>query len=324
MMKLKMIAAALASAGALAASVPAHAGALAMADLTILGLGLTATNTGTPAGFLNAPISIKSELRTGNATSSFNGVQGVNGPNPASAPSLASTVIGATVDVRYRCAGDCGPATQALYAGGGGFENNTTTHLGPVPGTNFALADMLIQGSALSGPVTGLTRANAQTFGGTNEGSANATILNSVSVNTTFTALTTFSAYIAVNADAFVRAWVNFPALDTEVSTASAAIGWNLGISGPGVGAFFAPTELNRGFTATDGGNAGQANQGWSFNGFVYSTLLTFTGGETYTLTLNQSSNAIISNFVPEPASLALVGLALIGAGVASRRHRAV
>jgi len=317
-MKLKQLAAALAGAGALVAALPAHAGALAMADLTITGLGLVASIGDTT--FLAPPVTIITELRTGNATASFNGVAGTN-VNPLAPNQLQSTTIGATVDVRYRCAGQCGAATAALYAGGGGFENNTTSHLGPVPGTNFALADMLIQGNALAGPVIGLTRANAQTSGGTNTGSANATILNSATLGTTFSVATTFTARLAVSADAWVRTWVNFPPLPGEVSAASAGIGWNVGISGDTAQLFFAPNQLNRSFTATDAGIASQANRTYSFTGFVYSDPFTFQGGETYTLTANQSSNAIISNRIPEPASLALVGLALLGAGVATRRR---
>ena len=41
----------------------------------------------------------------------------------------------------------------ALYAGGGGFENNKTTFVAPPTGLNYALGDSYVGGAALGGPV---------------------------------------------------------------------------------------------------------------------------------------------------------------------------
>ena len=317
-MKFKLAALAVFGAASIMSAAPAYSAALAMSDLTINQLGIVTSIpvSGDPT-LIAAPITITSEQRTGNSTSSYNGVSGT-GAGPSS---LGSNTIGATVDVKYRCAGDCAAATlTAAY--GATVENNLTTHLAPVPGANFALADMLISGSALSGPISGLTRANAQSAGGTNEGSANATIFNQAEVNATFAATTSFSGYIAINVDSYIRAWVDPAISATDFASASAGQGWVLDIFNSSSTNIlkFNPTQLNQ--TAARTSNNSINNQQFIYNGWLYSGLVSFTGGQTYDLAINQSSNAIVTTRIPEPASLALVGLALLGAGMASRRSR--
>jgi hypothetical protein len=311
-MKLKMISAAVALVAAVA-SVPAQAGALAAADLVVSGLGLVDAVTLAPFTAANGSITVLSETRTGNATALYNGV---SPPGPTSAQ---STVIGATVDVAYRCAGDCAGAA-ALYAGGGGFENNTTTHLAPPPAANFALGDMVLNGSALVDPTqaSGLTRANAAAMGPTNTGSANATIQNGAALTAVFTVGATFTGRIVAIADAYVRAFVS-PAIPGFTDAATAGITFNITITdefGATVLAY-SPTQMNRGLNVRTGSS--NSNQSFAFSGTVLSDAVTFTEGVEYNITINQSSNAIISS-IPEPASVALAGLALLGAGLASRR----
>jgi len=134
-MKLKLAAAAIVCAAPFV-HMPAYAGAVAMADMNISALGLFANGT-----FTNPGITILTESRTGTAAANYNGVDG-SGVGPSSISSFAP---GATVDVKNRCAGNCG-AAAALY--GGSLENNLATHLGPPPSANFALGDMLIEGNA--------------------------------------------------------------------------------------------------------------------------------------------------------------------------------
>lgn len=309
-MKRKILAVAFAAAAAIA-SLPAHAGALAASNLDISSLGLINVSAG---GVPVDPswITITSELRTGNASATYN--------NVVSADAGVSVTVGGTVDVSYRCVGACGAGTAALY--GGNLENNSNTHLAPAPTENFALGDMRVSGSALSGVAAGLTRADALTTGSPNNGGSNATIFNGAGISATFTANQTFTGFVTMFADAYLRAWVNPD--PQNAATAGAGMNFVLQITSSDDANFagnplvFSPSELNKAFTSDDVGD--NAGNNFSFNGFLSSLSRTFTGGKTYNLSINQSSNATVVE-IPEPTTLALVGGALLAlAGLARRR----
>lgn len=293
-------------------AVPASAGTIGMADLAITGLAIVneATNQPQLTGF-----TITNDSRTGNASSSFNGVEGTG----AGSGNIVSTTPGASVDVKYRCAGDCG-SLGAIY---GTVENNSTTHV-QTPSGNYALGDMFIAGSALGATgANGLTRANVSIDNPTNIGGSNSTIANSARATTSFTMGSTISAAFALGYDAFVKAYVDAANPEFVGSNAAGTISWAMTLQRVEVGGMnttlyqWQPNALNVGLTSTTAGE----NFTYQSKGTLMSDFITLESGRTYLLTINQASNALASE-VPEPGSMILVGLGLAALGAAGRRRR--
>ncbi len=294
---------------AVVAPLSANATAIGMADLAILNLFLIDTATGAP---ITTGITINGTQNTGNASSDYNGIAGTG-------TGLGNITAPGDVDVKFRLAGAPAGAISGAY--GGNLENNTTTHISTAI-ANYGLGDMFISGTAIGvGGTRGLTRANTAAISATNSGGANSTIQNSADVTANFTATATRNVFFHMDYDIFVKTFVSLTAGESAAATASTGWGLNIADNTNGSQNFFTwnPTEIARNFSTF---NAAPGSQRlYQQIGGIDSPTGVLTAGHNYSLTISQNSNASVRD-IPEPGSIALLGLGLVG--LAAMRRRAV
>lgn len=207
-------------------------------------------------------------------------------------------------------------------------ENNFTPFAGPppVPGT-FGYADQNLTGSAITiGPaVAGAlaqTRADAS-LAVNGAASGNSDVGTSTTFNFTLGAGDTMT--VAFDATALTQAYVSADA--TATTNANARLSWSISIMdiSSGLTIFsYQPNELNSfsNVSRTDG-FPGTSTYNSGLMSFSASTpMLNTTSTYQITIQHNTLANALQAEAVPEPATLAIFGLGLLGITALGRRRR--
>ncbi len=328
----------LASAMLAGASFSANAGVVATSYLDVQQFGIVAffdedRTQQLTAAEINQYISVSGGLRSSSTSTGFNGA------GLPDSPVFAPTTSGEG-DAVFNCTGtSCATVGLTNNALQGNYALADQIHTDSLAnGYNYAMADGIVDGSALSSNAQGMTYAAASVGGANNVASGNADITDSLTsiVNVTVNGVNdiylafvaAYSVIVDVAQSADVAANSNLIANATASGTLSAAIGtdssngtggtveFNFGGGYVNVGPSLISQTLvagNDDFTGSDTGLNQSTGNG--ITGFYK-----VSNGD-FQVAIVQESTARVS-LVPAPGTLALAGLGILGLA-SIRRKRA-
>ncbi len=245
----------------------------------------------------------------------------------ASAVSTASSTNPTVAMDLYDCLGDC-----TLYTDNQ-FTANTLSSADGVPFTNYSIADQYELGSPIDG--MGLTGAN---LGNASQAGVNPDAIGSSTSNNVLGATWAFSGYsgtidIDFDLDYYLETFVTADALPPTNAHASYEVTWDLYSQGQLLwtssidqtlfsdspwanGTAYTGCIIGTGIPCTTMGiDAPQ-------NASIKLTTISMNAGQAYSLSATVETTADVEA-VPEPTTLALLGISLLGFGAARKRRAA-